>query len=67
MIVCKSASELARMRTANALVADVLGALKAMVLTGVTTLDLDAVAESLVRDGGAEPAFKGYRGYRKYC
>lgn len=63
MIVCKSASELARMRTANALVADVLGALKAMVLTGVTTLDLDAVAESLVRDGGAEPAFKGYRGY----
>ncbi|SUZ74685.1 uncharacterized protein METZ01_LOCUS27539 [marine metagenome] len=51
------------MRTANALVADVLGALKAMVLPGVTTLDLDAVAESLVRDGGAEPAFKGYRGY----
>ena len=63
MIVCKSARELARMRTANALVADVLGALKAMVLAGVTTLDLDAVAESLVRDGGAEPAFKGYRGY----
>ena len=63
MIVCKSASELVRMRTANALVADVLGALKAMVLPGVTTLDLDAVAESLVRDGGAEPAFKGYRGY----
>jgi methionyl aminopeptidase len=51
------------MRTANALVADVLGALKAMVSPGVTTLDLDAVAESLVRDGGAEPAFKGYRGY----
>ena len=63
MIVCKSASELVRMRTANALVADVLGALEAMVLPGVTTLDLDAVAESLVRDGGAEPAFKGYRGY----
>ena len=63
MIVCKSASELVRMRTANALVADVLGALKAMVLPGVTTLDLDAVAESLVREGGAEPAFKGYRGF----
>ncbi len=63
MIVCKSASELVRMRTANALVADVLGALEAMVLPGVTTLDLDAVAESLVREGGAEPAFKGYRGF----
>ena len=63
MIVCKSASELVRMRTANALVADVLGALEVMVLPGVTTLDLDAVAESLVREGGAEPAFKGYRGF----
>jgi methionyl aminopeptidase len=51
------------MRTANALVADVLGALEVMVLPGVTTLDLDAVAESLVREGGAEPAFKGYRGF----
>ena len=30
---------------------------------GVTTADLDRLAERLVRDGGAEPAFKGYRGY----
>ena len=29
----------------------------------MTTQDLDAAAEKLVRDGGAEPAFKGYRGY----
>ena len=34
-----------------------------MVAPGVTTADLDAAAEKLVRDGGAEPAFKGYRGY----
>ena len=63
MIVCKSASEIERMRTANALVADVLAQLGSMVAPGVTTKDLDAAAERLVRAGGAEPAFKGYRGY----
>ena len=63
MIVCKSAAEIERMRSANVLVADVLAELAAMVAPGVTTTDLDAAAERLVRAGGAEPAFKGYRGY----
>jgi methionyl aminopeptidase len=63
VIVCKSPAEIERMRAANALVADVLAALAAMTAPGVTTADLDARAESLVRDAGAEPAFKGYRGY----
>ncbi len=63
MIVCKSAAELERMRAANALVADVLGRLAAIVAPGVTTSELDAEAERLVREGGAEPAFKGYRGF----
>jgi len=61
--VCKSPSEIEKMRAANALVADVLAELAAMVAPGVTTRDLDAVAEKLVREAGAEPAFKGYRGY----
>ncbi len=51
------------MRAANALVADVLAELATMVAPGVTTQDLDQAAEKLVREGGAEPAFKGYRGY----
>ena len=63
MIVCKSASEIERMRAANMLVADVLAELAAMVAPGVTTAELDATAEKLVRTAGAEPAFKGYRGY----
>ena len=63
MIVCKSPSEIERMRAANALVANVLAELAGMVAPGLTTADLDARAEQLVRDGGAEPAFKGYRGY----
>jgi methionyl aminopeptidase len=63
VIVCKSAAEIERMRAANMLVADVLAELAAMVAPGVTTSDLDTEAERLVRAAGAEPAFKGYRGY----
>jgi methionyl aminopeptidase len=63
VIVCKSPAELERMRAANALVADVLAELAGMVAPGITTNDLDVAAERLVRAGGAEPAFKGYRGY----
>lgn len=63
MIVCKSPAEIERMRAANALVADVLAELEAMVAPGITTAALDAAAEKLVRAGGAEPAFKGYKGY----
>ena len=63
MIVCKSPAEIEKMRAASALVADVLGELAAMVTPGISTLALDAAAERLVRDAGAQPAFKGYRGY----
>jgi methionyl aminopeptidase len=63
VIVCRSQAEIARMRVANGLVADVLAELAAEVAPGVTTGDLDRLAERLVREGGAEPAFKGYRGY----
>ena len=51
------------MRAANVLVADVLEELAAMVEPGITTAELDAAAEAKVRAAGAEPAFKGYRGY----
>jgi methionyl aminopeptidase len=63
VIVCRSAAEIERLRGANQLVARVLAALEAAVAPGVTTADLDRLAERLVRDAGAEPAFKGYRGY----
>jgi methionyl aminopeptidase len=63
VIVCKSPAELEKMRAANALVAEVLGELAVMVAPGVSSLDLDAAAEKMVRAAGAEPAFKGYRGF----
>ena len=63
MIICKSPAEIEKMREASALVAEVLAELAGMVAPGVSTLDLDQAAERLVRAAGAEPAFKGYRGY----
>ena len=63
MIVCKSLSELSRMRASNGLVADVLAELREIVAPGVTTRKLDTMAEARVRDAGAIPAFKGYQGY----
>ena len=63
MIVCRSQSEIAKLRRVNQLVARILAELRRSVAPGVTTRDLDSLAERLVRDAGAEPAFKGYHGY----
>jgi methionyl aminopeptidase len=63
MIVCRSASELQRLRDVNQLVGHVLEQLREAVAPGVTTEHLDALAEREIRAGGAVPAFKGYKGY----
>ena len=63
MIVCRSLAELEKMRAAGKLVGQVLTALAAKVAPGVTTGDLDVIAEGLIVDAGAIPAFKGYHGY----
>ena len=63
MIVCKSPAEIDRMAAPNALVSRVLAELAAIAAPGVTTRELDALAERLIREAGAVPAFKGYRGY----
>lgn len=59
----KSAGELAAMRRSGRIVGQILAELRAMVRPGVTTRELDAYAETRARQMGAEPAFKGYRGY----
>jgi methionyl aminopeptidase len=63
VIVCRSRAELEKLRRVNQLVARVLAALRPLVAPGATTKDVDVAAERLVRDAGAEPAFKGYHGY----
>ena len=63
MIICRSATEIERLARVNELVAHVLEELKSLVVPGLTTADLDAVAERRLGEAGAEPAFKGYHGY----
>ena len=63
MIVCRSAAELERLRDAGRLVGEVLAELAAAVSPGVSTADLDALAEKRIAKAGATPAFKGYHGY----
>ena len=60
MISLKSAREVEIMRRANVIVAEILEALKKKVAPGVTTLELDALAEELTYKKKAQPAFKGY-------
>jgi methionyl aminopeptidase len=60
MIVRKSPSELEKMRRAGLLVYEVLQKLALMVREGATTYDLEVVAERMIGDAGARPAFKGY-------
>ena len=59
----KSAREVKIMRRASAIVATVLKDVMAMVEPGQTTGDLDAFAESRIREMGAAPSFKGYHGF----
>ncbi|MDX1487168.1 MAG: type I methionyl aminopeptidase [Acidiferrobacterales bacterium] len=61
MIHLKSQREIERMRESADLVGRTLAEVAKHIAPGVTTLELDRVAEEFVRDHGAEPAFKGYR------
>jgi len=63
VIVCRSAAELDRMREAGRLVGEVLTELASHVAPGVTTADLDLIAEKRIAQAGAIAAFKGYHGY----
>src|SRR6201997_5802315 len=62
-IVCKSSSEIERMRRSGHIVRQVLEAAKEVVAPGRSTMDLERIAEKKIRDLGAKPAFKGYYDY----
>lgn len=63
MIIRKSASEIERMAKSGELVARTLALVGAAIAPGVTTAELDALAEEFIRSHGAEPTFMGYHGY----
>jgi methionyl aminopeptidase len=62
-IVCKSQSEIEKMRHSGHVVRQVLDELRAMVAPGVTTMDLEKTADRRIKEFGAKPAFKGYYNY----
>lgn len=64
MVILKSIDEIAKMRKAGRMVAEAMEVIREGIKPGVKTLDLDKRAEVLIRERGAVPAFKGYRGYK---
>jgi methionyl aminopeptidase len=62
-IQIKTPEQLARMRAAGLVVAHTLRVLREAVRPGISTSDLDAIAEQEIRSAGAVPSFLGYFGY----
>jgi methionyl aminopeptidase len=62
-IEIKTAEEIEKIRQACRIVAQVLFEVERVVKPGISTAEIDIFAEGLIRKNGAEPAFKGYRGY----
>jgi methionyl aminopeptidase len=63
MIKLKNANQLDRMRVAGRIVAETLALMRQLAKPGITTLELDRMAEEYIRAQGAIPAFKGYHGF----
>ncbi|MGJ7923003.1 type I methionyl aminopeptidase [Neobacillus sp. LXY-4] len=64
MIICKTPREIEIMREAGRIVALTHEELKKHILPGITTKELDVIAEQFIRKQGAIPSFKGYNGFR---
>jgi len=63
VIIKKSPGEIDKMAAAGAILVRTLDLLEGKIRVGVTTRELDQAAEKFIRSQGAEPAFKGYRGF----
>jgi methionyl aminopeptidase len=63
VILKKSAEDIAIMREAGVILTDTLSRLEASIAPGMTTADLDRIAEESIRSAGASPSFKGYRDF----
>ena len=63
MIVKKTPEQIEQMAAAGSVLVKTLNLLRSKIRPGVTTGELDAAAEKFIRSHGAEPAFKGYRGF----
>ena len=62
-ITIKTEEQIEKMRAAGKILVDLDGVLRELIKPGVTTKELDSVAEKFIRDRGAIPSFKGYGGF----
>jgi methionyl aminopeptidase len=67
MIHYKSKAEIELVRESSLLVSDALALLAASIKSGVTTLQLDKIAEEFIKDNKASASFKGYHGFPFAC
>src|SRR3977135_3774488 len=63
MIIKKSPEEIDQMAAAGAILVKTMNLVAGKIRPGVSTRELDEAAEKFIRAQGAEPAFKGYRGF----
>jgi methionyl aminopeptidase len=63
MVILKRPDEIEKLRSCNLIVAEILSELKENCKPGITTRELDRIAEALSRRKNVKPAFKGYMGY----
>jgi len=62
-VIIKTAEEIESIRQSSLLVGDTLAEVAAAIRPGIRTIELDAIAETFIRDCNADPAFKGYNGF----
>ncbi len=67
LIYYKTKDEIELIRKSNLLVSNTIAELAKLIKPGITTMQLDAIAETFIRDHGATPAFKGYRDFPFAC
>ena len=63
MLYLKTDEEIGLLRESNLLVSKTLAEIASLIKPGVTTLYLDKIAETYIRDNGGIPGFKGYGGF----
>lgn len=64
MSLVKTSEEIEKMRLGGQLLSRALKAVIDVIVPGVNLKDLDVIAERVIRDGGGEPSFKGYKSHK---
>ncbi len=63
MLILKTKAEIEQMKVSSRIAAEVLKRIEKEIFPGITTGELDRIAEAFIKERGGQPSFKGYRGY----